>query len=122
QLSVEEFRKDFQHLYDSLRINHLNLYHYSSKSQFDSMFREIYDEIPSLKIDQRMVKLKQFVALAGDGHTFIMPSNKVGEFPFESFLFDNKLMIIKSKSDYEILGAELIAINDKPIQEIMELI
>ena len=122
QLSVEEFRKDFQHLYDSLQINHLNLYHYSSKSQFDSMFREIYDEIPSLKIDQRMVKLKQFVALAGDGHTFIMPSNKAGEFPFESFLFDNKLIIIKSKSDQEILGAELIAINDKPIQEITELI
>lgn len=100
-------QEDFRQLYDSLKINHLNLNHYTGQEVFDSIYSKIYYEIPSLDKYQRNIRVKQFVALAGDGHTFVVDNENSKSLPFQTFIFDSKLIVTKATENYKkISGSE----------------
>ncbi|MDE5492431.1 hypothetical protein [Elizabethkingia meningoseptica] len=68
-LTAPQWRDDLHVLYDSLRANHLNMFHHTPKEVFDHKYQSIYKEIPALNHDQIILRFKQFVSLVGDGHT-----------------------------------------------------
>lgn len=120
-LNAEQWRADLRCLYDSLKSGHASLFHYTSKGAFDKKYLEIYNEIPMMSREKIFLRFQQFISLAGDGHTMLLHPGRTRRFPLDFFIFGNKIVLVKSDTLYrQVLGLELIRVNNHPIREIMD--
>lgn len=121
QLTKEQWQEDFHALYDSLRTNHLNLYHFTPKTVFDQKYHAIFNEIPKLSNEQILLRYKQFVSLAGDGHTMLSDPGDFHRYPLDFFIFGKQVILIQSEAKYkQALGLQLLSINNFPITQIRD--
>lgn len=120
-LTTEQWQSDLRSLYDSLQQYHLNLYHFHSRAVFDQRYKAIQHQIPRLAYHEIYLRLKQFVSLAGDGHTFLMEPDHYRNYPMGFFVFDNEVRLIRADEKYRhLLGLPLLSINGFPIKRIRD--
>src|SRR5918995_6835482 len=69
ELTKAQWRDDLRYFARELPKRHKNLYHATSREQFERAVAELDAAIPSLQDHQIFLKLKQIAASVGDGHT-----------------------------------------------------
>jgi hypothetical protein len=120
--SVTELQEDFRFLKDRLEQLHPNLYLYTPKKLIDSLFRTCYDYIIMPMSQMQFYRLiVLFNPLIGDGHTQILPSERIRNyfnqhgrfFPFYVVVNGTKLFVkMNCSADRSIPeGAQVISIN-----------
>ncbi|PUB34350.1 hypothetical protein C8J95_10214 [Elizabethkingia sp. YR214] len=120
-LTPQQWRDDLHALYDNLKANHLNMFHFSSKEVFDKKYQAIYKEIPNLTSSKIIMHFKQFVSLVGDGHTMLVEPKDFRKYPLDFFIFQHQMILVRSGEEYkELLGLPLISINNIPIKRITD--
>ena len=132
KFSKEDVLSDLDYLYAALKDAHYNLFAYTTKKKFDSIYvvAKASVEKDSITAFDAHKMLQQFVAHAKNGHTAIdFPIPAYQEyavaggtlFPLEIAFDDNKPLIRKNWSgqDEIPIGSELLKINGMPMDEIL---
>ncbi|MEM6321012.1 MAG: S41 family peptidase [Bacteroidota bacterium] len=126
---VAELRKDVALLKRNLEQIHAGLYTYTSKSEFDTFFHELSDNItePMTQIELYRMVLPLHNKIR-NGHTLIIPPSAWSEaveqelphFPFDIYEDEGKVYVLRNLSDNETIqtGAEIVDINGVPAIQI----
>jgi hypothetical protein len=133
RFSKEEIRSDFEYLADTLEAVHYNLYAYTKKEGFDSMYDEIEHSInDSLTVMQAYRLFQPYLALAKMSECVIFPPfgeywgnylrNGGTVFPLNLGFSKGKVFVKDNFSNESQIskGDEIISFNGKPIKEFME--
>ncbi|WP_247232847.1 S41 family peptidase [Telluribacter sp. SYSU D00476] len=131
-IQTQYLKEDLRLFRTALEEAHPGLYTHSSKARMDSAFNQVSQSITRPLSQQEFYKLlTPVVTMIGCGHVKFMVKNKEDiKFPFhQNKLFPVKLYFSKNgvfawKSytgdDVIPAGAEIISINKKPIQEVVD--
>jgi len=129
--SVSALREDFLQLRDSIEAIHPALYTFTGRETFDRLFA---DRLADLRVPMTGVSFycltAPVVAKIGCGHTgLIMPESWwTGQpdryFPLRLFFADSGVYVLSSSDTIATVppGSEILAINDRSIQEITGLL
>jgi hypothetical protein len=133
RFSKEEIKSDLEYLRDTLEAGHFNIYAYTKKEVFDSMYRKIDSSINDSLTSIQVYRLFQpYVALSKMGHClmdypwgeyFGRYLNQGGTvFPLNLCFSQDRLCIKENFSDNSqiAVGDEIISLNGKPIKKVME--
>jgi C-terminal processing protease CtpA/Prc len=131
KFSSQEVKEDLKFLYETLDKSHYNLYTNTKKEIFDKEFERIMNSIEDSLLLIEMNRLFQpFTALSKLGHCSIqLPINSYGAylqnggtlFPLNLYFKEDKVFILDSHSAESSIskGDEIISINEKPIEEVI---
>jgi C-terminal processing protease CtpA/Prc len=132
-----DLKADVDFTYKKLQRYQSRLYWYISKKELDFKFDSLKSTITKpMTSFEFYKKISPVVASIRQGHLIVTPSTKKvtkaeekelkekGTGPFSQFEFeiiDNKMYVIKNKSDNKVIkpGAEIIAVNDKKISSLI---
>lgn len=135
KLSNQAVKEDFDYLYQSLQETHYNLFAFRSKKEYDSLFAHLKSSLTadSLTLLEAVSCYQKLVSFANTGHCEIdFPAQPYIEyayaggtvFPLELAFENGKVFIRKNFSDNAkiTVGDELVAIDNKPINELLQQI
>lgn len=119
---AKKWQKDLNHLYDKMQKKHVDLYHQASQEQLDSAFNRLMVDIPHLQNHEILVRMAQFVALVGDGHTSFFPGNQRKMWfrflPVKFWYFPDGIRVIDVSEPYlSLLGKKLLKIGNVSVDE-----
>lgn len=127
--TVKQIKEDFNHLYKRLAAAQYDLFHYTSKQDYDRAFSQAMASFnrPMTKLEMQKT-FQQFVALAQIAHTRIdFPINDYRSFmqnggktlPIYPTITATQVMVDEFYGSEHILtsGVEILAINGTPIRE-----
>ncbi len=129
--SAAQIKADIQFLQSKLVNNHPNLYIYSSKSEVDSFFGSLYQQIPAnMTALEAYTYITPVCAKIKDGHTVFFPDDQTINyynanaryFPFKIYWNGEKMYLELNYSLQDELenGTEIFSINGVPSKEIMD--
>ncbi len=127
-LTTEQWLEDLEFVISKLKSNHPNLYYKTNKTKFDSIVAESRHEITHSKSNiECYFAIRKIIAIIEDGHTQLLENGIFNlldlRFPFRVDEFTDGVYITLIGKDYKMfLGFRLIAINGKPIENILETI
>ena len=133
KLSNQVVKDDFDYLYQSLQQAHYDLFAFRSKEEYDSLFSYLKSGLKkdSLTLLETISFYQKLVSFANTGHCEIdFPAQSYIEyahaggtlFPLE-LAFENERVFIRknfSGNTKITVGDELLTIDDKPINEIVQ--
>jgi hypothetical protein len=101
---------------------HKNLFHTTSRQEFENAVTRLDERIPSLARHQIIVEMARIVARVGDGHTNIAPTRdpKIGfrTYPIQLYLFQDGLYIRAARREHaDIVGARVVRIGKVPAEQ-----
>ncbi|MEO6348506.1 MAG: hypothetical protein ABIO60_11425, partial [Aquaticitalea sp.] len=126
-IAPEKLRQDFQILRVSLEEGYPGIYRYNSKIVIDSIFNSSEKQLQKEMSEREFyLFLSNVVMQLRDGHMDVYPTEKTRDklainkcsIPFQAFISGKKMYVQKNYSnldDKELLGAEIISINDQPV-------
>jgi peptidase S41-like protein len=122
QAEAEKWREDLRHMAREMEARHKNLFHTTTRAQFESVVKKLDERIPTLARHQIVVELARIAASVGDGHTNVAPTRdpKIGfrTLPLKLYLFKDGLFVRAAERGYaELLGARVIKIGDATPEE-----
>ena len=118
-LSKAQWRDDVRYFARELPKRHKNLYHATTKEQFEKAVADLDAAIASLQDHQIIVKLRQVAATVGDGHTGVQLPAYFKRYPLNIYWFGGELRVIAAAKEYEgARGARIIKIGDLDIDEV----
>ena len=118
-LSKTQWRDDLRHFARELPKRHKNLYHATTKEQFERAVAELDAAIPSLPDHQIIVKMHQIAATVGDGHTGVHLPAYFTRYPINLYWFGSELRVIAAPKEHEsALGAKVVKIGGLDIGEV----
>jgi hypothetical protein len=118
-ITTEQWRNDLRYFARELPKRHKNLYHTTSREQFERAVAELVAAMPSLQAHQIFLRLKQIAATVGDGHTGVHLPPYFKRYPIAVYWFGHELRVTAASKDYEsALGARVISIGGVPIDEV----
>src|SRR6185295_10527225 len=100
-LSKAQWREDLRYFARELPKRHKNLYHATSREQFERAVAELDAAIPSLQHHQIIVRMQQIAATVGDGHTGVHLPPYFKRYPLGLFWFGNQLRVIGAAAEYQ---------------------
>lgn len=112
--------EDIDYLKEELIRNHVNLFAYIEKDEFNKKIEELKKIIDKLDYEEMKVEISRITASIRDAHTrLIFPARKF--IPLKFYNFNDGVYIINSTKDYEnLLFKKVIAIEDIKIKDILE--
>ena len=132
RFSKEEIKIDLEYLQKTLEASTYNLYAYTNKEVFDSVYKKIYNSINDSLTSMQVYRLFQpYVALAKIGHCQMeFPWNEYygnylrqggTVFPLNLSISNNRVYVKNNCSnDSQIdIGDEILSLNEKPIKDIL---
>ena len=130
--SVEELQNDFKYLRNRYENELANVYLYVSKQNLDMAFDSLYQNLSPMTAMEFYSYITPLSSVIKDGHSNLFPPADLTDyynknstfFPFTIYWTNNKMFVLKNLSaDTTILpGAEIISINGKEVQEIMDFL
>ena len=122
-LTKEQWRQDLQHLSKELPRRHKNAFHTVSKEKFERAVAELDTAIPSLGEHEILVGLRRIVAMVGDAHTALAPSQTFNRYPLTLYWFGNDLRVLRTTAEYRrSLGARVVGIGGLSLAEATALV
>ncbi|WP_395066138.1 S41 family peptidase [Flavobacterium sp.] len=127
----DSFRKDFSVFRDSLQQVHPALYRYRTQKEMNRLFDSCYDSINNNMTDMQFYMLCKFmVRMVDDGHLLCnLPKETLQKqlatvkvFPLRLWFINDKTYIYCSNDDRFKPGAEIISINNKPVNDIRKIL
>ena len=118
-LTKEQWREDLRYFAAELPKRHKNLYHATTREQFERAVAELDAAIPSLQAHQIIVRMQQLAATVGDGHTGVHLPPYFKRYPLALYWFGNELRVIAAAEEYQkALGARVVKIGAMGIDEV----
>ena len=119
---AERWREDLRHMAREMEARHKNLFHTTTREQFEGAVRQLNERIPTLARHQIVVELARIAASVGDGHTNVAPTRdpKVGfrTLPFKLYLFKDGLFVRAAERGHAgLLGARVVKVGDATPEE-----
>jgi tetratricopeptide (TPR) repeat protein len=127
-LTAEQWLEDLEFTVSKLKTNHPDLYYKINETKFDSVVAESRDEIARSKSDTECYfAIKRIIAVIEDGHTGLLENGIFNlldlRFPFRVDEFTDGVYITIISKEYEMfLGSRVIAVNGKPIGNVLKTI
>lgn len=124
-LTTKQWLEDLEFVISKLKSHHPNLYYKINKIKFDSIVAESHNEIAQSKSDiECYFAIRKIIAIIEDGHTGLLENGIFNlldlRFPFRVDEFtDGVYITIIGKENEMFLGSRVIAINGKPIENIL---
>jgi tetratricopeptide (TPR) repeat protein len=123
----EGWRYDLQLLVRELKRIHFNLSKKIIPKGFDSLARQIHDDIPKLSDRQIEVALMKLVATVGDGHTRVRPLyahwDHQKALPAEFYLFQEGLFITAAAPAHkDIVGHRVLRVGGHPVDTVLRAV
>jgi hypothetical protein len=117
-ITKEQWREDLRYFAGELPKRHKNLYHATSREQFERAVAELDAAIPSLQAHQVIVRMHQIAAMVGDGHTGVHLPPYFKRYPIRLFWFGRELRVIAAAKEYQdALGARVVKIGALGVDE-----
>ena len=129
RIDASALKNDFIEMRDSLEKIHAGLYRYKNKVVMDNIFDSCYHSIKDSMTVTNFYALTSFViASIEDGHTNCRLSrdfmndyvNNAKVFPAMVMFIHNRAYILCSKQNDSLAESELLSIDNKPMQEIIQ--
>src|SRR5215510_13208020 len=118
-LTKEQWREDLRYFAGELQKRHKNLYHATSREQFERAVAELDGAIPSLQDHQIIVRLQQIAATVGDGHTGVHIPPYFKRYPIGLYWFGRELRVIAAAREYQSsFGMRVVKIGALGIDEV----
>ena len=125
-LTQKQLVTDLDYFYSKLVKMHPNPFKYISRGEVLSYIEETKAVSENLKLEDFGIRLMKLLARLNDGHTEVGASDDVLgtlNYPFKfKYITDGYYVISASKEYKKYLGSKLLAINDKSINEIEDLL
>ncbi|WP_085828948.1 hypothetical protein [Clostridium massiliodielmoense] len=121
-IRTKKWREDIQYVATTLNKNHPNLYENTSKEKFNNSIEKLKKDVPNLKQYEIELRIQEILSTLRDGHTKIDTPKLAEEiYPLRLIWFKDKLIAIEAEDKYkDVLGKELIKINDVPINDVLK--
>lgn len=121
---IERWKHDLDFMRRELEQRHIDLYHCITADFFLSELNRIKQQLPSLTESELIIELMRLMKQVEDGHTqFAYWMGKHHRYPLELRLFDTDLRVMGIDQRHkELLGATLIAVENRDIDQIQHLL
>jgi hypothetical protein len=129
--SVGEWRQDLGVLARELPQRHANAFHTVSRSEFESAVSALHRELSELAAESRYVRLRQLVAMIGDGHTSLQLPPTYSLLPLRFRWFgdaerapaDLELRVTHTTPEHaEVLGARVLRVGESTLAEAHDML
>lgn len=124
QNSIIGWKSDLEFLKTELPQRHYNFNELDNSKDFGNEINQIIKQVEKLTDFEIAVKVQQNIAKLGDSHTNIQLSKYIDKneiLPLHLFWFKDGIFILHTTENYkEIVGQKIIAINETPIQTIID--
>ncbi|MFL6254496.1 MAG: tetratricopeptide repeat protein [Pyrinomonadaceae bacterium] len=122
QTEAEKWREDLHYMAREMEARHKNLFHTTTREQFEGAVKKLDERIPTLARHQIVVELARIAATIGDGHTNVAPTRdpKIGfrTLPLKLYLFKDGMFVRAAERGHaELLGARVVKIGDASPEE-----
>lgn len=119
---AEKWRADLKVMAEEMPRLHKNLFHQTSREEFEKAVKSLDERIPSLARHQIIVEMARIAAMIGDGHTNIYPTRdaKIGfrGYPVKLYFFKDGLFIRSAAREFsETVGARVVKIGNFSVDE-----
>ena len=122
-LNKDQWREDLRYFARELPKRHKNLYHATSREQFERAVAELEAAIPSLQDHQIIVRMRQISATIGDGHTGVQLPLNFKRYPIGLYWFGRELRVTGAAKEYlNTLGTRVVKIGALGIDEVQSRI
>ena len=122
-ITTAQWQEDIRYFKEQMVKKHMNAFHRVSKEEYEKDMEQLYNDVPSLKDYQIIVRLKQVTSKIGDGHTRIHMPASFKHYPVRFNWFGDELYVIASIPRYrEALGTRLSKIGNTTVEEIKKKI
>ena len=107
---------------------HPDLFHSVSRAQFHGAVDDLVGRLPELERDQLLVELLRIIAMTGerDGHMGLFPlvdhAQDLHLAPVRVWSFPEGMFVVASPEQPALVGARLVAIEGKPVDEVAALV
>ncbi|WP_025665722.1 S41 family peptidase [Aquimarina megaterium] len=126
RLTKVQWQEDLRFIQNTIHNDYSHLFVKTTKEIFDTEVETLYNDIPNLQEHEIIVGISRLVSLFKYGHTYISFHQKPFEFsqlPFNLYEFNDGIYIQGTHKNYpEAVGAKVIAIEGKPISEVLKAI
>jgi hypothetical protein len=130
-MSVAEWREDLGVLARELPRRHANAFHTVSQAEFESAVSALDRELSELAAESRYVRLRQIVAMIGDGHTSLQLPPSYSLLPLRFRWFgdaertpaDLELRVTHTTPEHaEVLGARVLRVGESTLAEAHDML
>ncbi len=127
-LPNQAWLEDLEVLDNLIKTKHVKPYWVNTESTFEAVLKNAKKLIQQKGVSQEAIALEflKLIATIKDGHSSLSGSNRYelfGYLPFSAEWFGDKIYIIRAHPKYkQLLGAEITAVNGRPIDKVMELL
>ena len=123
QADAKKWSQDIDAYWSILEEKHIDLYHQLTYNDFKREIDALKSQLPSLSHEQIIIELMRLTHKVGDGHTTIpLWDQQLTKFPLELKIIDGEVLVTGSSNEYaNLIGNQLTAINDTPIDEVYAL-
>ena len=117
------WREDLRVLAAELARRHRNLFHHTTRAEFDAAVRALDASIPTLSRHEIVVGFARIVAMASDGHTQLRgfpfhPAYGLRFFPVGLYHFKDGVHIYAADAKYrDAVGGRVISVGGRPAAE-----
>lgn len=120
-LATAEWLEDLDRLADILMTEHASPFHRVPRARLEDEIARLRDRIPTLDGIAIALEFQRLAAMIGDGHTSVALPQDRPRLPVEFFWFEDGLRIVGASAEHRgLLGAALVAVNDRPAEEVVE--
>ncbi|WP_299222553.1 S41 family peptidase [uncultured Aquimarina sp.] len=125
-LSATQWQEDLRFLQSTIHKDYSFLFVKTTKEDFDTEVETLYNDIANLQEHEIIVGISRLVSLFKYGHTYVSFHQKpfeFSQFPFNLYEFNDGIYIQGTHKNYpEAVGAKVIAVEGKPISEVLKAI
>jgi hypothetical protein len=118
-ITAAQWQEDIRYFKEQLVKRHKNAFHHVSKEEFENDIERLYNDVPSLKDYQVIVRLLQITAKVGDGHTAVHLPGTFKRYPVALNWFEDNLYVNATTPEYKaVLGTRLLKVGDLTLEEV----
>ncbi len=126
KISSAQWQEDLRFIQNTIHKEYSFLFVKTTKEVFDIEVEKLYKDIPNLQEHEVIVGFSRIISLFKYGHTYVSFHQKPFDFsqlPFNLYQFNDGIYIQGTHKNYpKALGAKVIAVEGKPISEVLKAI
>ena len=120
---VERWRADLRFIMTKMKLLHYDMYNTNPPEVWDSLYRKIDAAIPRWSDDRIVLGFMKLAALAGEGHTKVLPPESgptaFHSLPLELYAFKDGFYVLRAVREYRsLVGRKVVAIGSKSVGDL----
>ena len=129
KLTTAQWKQDIMHMAKEMPLKHLDLFKKMNKADFEQAVTQLEKKLANLERHEIIVEIAKIVALVNDGHSFLdgyhplFIEYRFSTYPIRLYHYSDGIYIQSAHKTYKkYLGAKILSINDKNIDDCSEIV